>query len=307
MDKKMKRRKFLGLSAVVPASIALHGCGTAVSKPDSQLLKEYYQFLDGSRDIDPAGYIEYLRSEVYKNGELDNLPKFGMILHDCKVQEHLDRLGFTDYREMQTGTTDPNLMYIVKRNNGKDFIINRGLPGAGGAATQAAELYAMGVEKLVHIGTCGLIGREIDDGKIIISQGSYKDAAAVMLSSRHEDGEVSPITYPSTRLRSELESIAKSHSRSIGFTSPLFYFQPAGLIIALMNGKAFPGMPRPGYVEMENASVFETGKLMEKEAASMVVGADRYVLNNGKIEHEYYDGDCDQKKTEMVEIALKTK
>jgi purine-nucleoside phosphorylase len=287
---------------------------------EDPLLQEYYRYNDESRLISPDDYIRYLRENVFKSGELDGLPKSAIILHDARIEEHMRRMGFDNYRQLETGTIDPNLVYVVKRNSGPDFILNRGLPGAGGISTQAAELYALGVEEIVHIGTCGLLGPRLKEGEIILSGGSYKDAAAVMLSNPDSEKQrINVKTEPSTdltqRLKNGLDSSGIKYQRAVGFTSPIFYFQPEGLVWALAKGDVFLSGPIPEYVEMENSALFETAKLARKRAASMVVGSDRYVLDDiinnkfhywgeKKLKHEFYDIDGDALKTKMMEIAI---
>ncbi len=61
------------------------------------------------------------------------------------------KLGYSgsDCRQIKTGMIDPNLLYLVRGRGGDpDFIINRGLPGAGGIAPQAAELGAALLQEL---------------------------------------------------------------------------------------------------------------------------------------------------------------
>ena len=209
--------------------------------------------------IEPKGYIDWLKENVFKHGELDNLPKHAVILHDAKVEQHLQRLGFTDsqYRELQTGSTDPNLLYVVKRNNGSDFILNRGLPGSGGIATQAAELYALGVESIIHIGTCGLIGDATEYGLPIISKCAYKDSAALMLSVL-ESNEINILAYPSKELNKKIQKEFGDgkYTEAIGYTIPIYYFQPKDLLEELIIGEFYSNKPIPSYLEIEASFFF---------------------------------------------------
>jgi purine-nucleoside phosphorylase len=312
--KNKHRREFLKITALAVVASSVGTCGPNCNrrKRPEDILRDYYIHNDTKRTILPQEYITYLKSSVFTHGELDSLPKSAVILHDCKAEEHLRRLGFseTDWKGLQTGTTDPNLMYIVRRSHGPDFILNRGLPGAGGIATQAAELYALGVNHIVHIGTCGLIGTRLEEGRIILSDGAYKDAAAIMLSEILPGRDISSldlVAHPSEELTSGLEirlGNAGTFSRSVGFTIPIYYFQPEGLIAAVNDPQFYS--PSPGYVEMEQASLFQTAALMHKHAASMVVGADRYVVKDEEVNHEFYDVDCDAAKSDMLDVAIRT-
>lgn len=276
------------------------------------LFEKYKEYVQSQRVNDPAGYIEFLRTQPrFNGGALENLPKHAIVLHDARVEEHLVKLGYsqTDYRTVETGTTDPNLIYVVYGKNGDpDFMINRGLPGTGGIATQAAELGALGAENLVHIGTCGLVGDEVATGEIVIANAAYKDGGAVLLSDP-SNGDIDPLALPDDRLTEAiehaLESAAHTRRRAVGFTIPIFYFQPSQLIIDLITGEHFPSGPRVGYFEMEEASFFQVCRLMGKRAASLVVGSDRYFLEAGELSHRFEDDfDQDEAKLQMIRASL---
>jgi purine-nucleoside phosphorylase len=276
------------------------------------LLDKYREYAASQRVNDPASYIEFLKTQPrFRNCALDDLPQHGIILHDARPEEHLVKLNYsvTDYRYIETGTTDPNIMYLVHGKDGDpDFLLNRGLPGTGGIATQAAELAAMGVENLVHIGTCGLVGDEVNTGHIVVAQGSYKDGGAIMLSDPSGD-EIDPLAYPDRKLTATIkESLIANQTpihSGVGFTTPIFYFQPVQLIIDLITGEHFPSGPKVGYFEMEEASFFQVCQLMGKRAASLVVGSDRYFLEDGKLSHKFEDDfDQDTTKLQMIRAAL---
>jgi uridine phosphorylase len=276
------------------------------------LLDENWRYGDSPRVNDPAEYVTFLKGEPrFKGCSLDALPKHAIILHDAEAPEHIVRLGYTveEFRFIETGTTDPNVMWLLFKKNGHpDFLLNRGLPGAGGIATQAAELGALGVQNFVHIGTCGLVGEQVRSGDLVLSRGSFKDAGAVMLSSGNSDS-VDPVAHPSSEfvavIEKQLSQFGFPHSFAIGYTIPIFYFQPAQLIIELITGEAFPGGPSIGYFEMEEASFFQTCRLMGTRATSMVVGSDRYILKDGTLTHNFEDDvDQDAAKLKMLQTAI---
>jgi hypothetical protein len=119
-----------------------------------QLLDENWRYSESPRVNQPGDYIGFLKSEPrFKGCGLNDLPTDAIILHDAEAQEHITRLGYTveDYRFVETGTTDPNVFWLIHGKDGDpSFLLNRGLPGAGGIATQAAELGALGVDNMVH-------------------------------------------------------------------------------------------------------------------------------------------------------------
>jgi uridine phosphorylase len=272
-------------------------------------LAEYFSIEKAERLNHPADYIEYLKTQRrFKGGLLDNLPPFAILMHDATFLEHLIKIGFSreDYIEIETGTTDPNLIFHVFEKNGfPGFLLNRGMPGAGGAATQVAELIALGVKYIVHIGTCGLVGEEIKAGSIIISRGSVKDAAATMLSD--DDSLVAaPSEELSGELQEQLSTQKWSCSEGFGYTIPIFYMQPKKLIEGLIDGTIFPEkIPAINYFEMEQASVFECCRLLGTHAASLVVGSDRYSKVDGQLQHSFEtDFDQDEAEVEMMKACL---
>jgi uridine phosphorylase len=252
------------------------------------LTDNLWRYTPSERVNDPADYIAYLKTQRrFKDCTLDNLPRDAIILHDARVEEHLVRLGYSeaDYRLIETGTTDPNALFVVYgRGEHPDFIVDRGLPGAGGIATQAAELGALGVKRMVHIGTCGLVGDEVKAGEIVIAKASYKDGGAVMLSEPVK-GEIDPLAHSDAALTYALADALKKggvgHHEAVGYTIPVFYFQPLALIHDLITGEAYPEGPKVGYFEMEEASFFETCRLMGLQGASLVVGADHRLQKAG--------------------------
>ena len=109
---------------------------------DHAYLLHYRDLVDSARENDPSEYVKYLRGQPrFRDGSLKNLPDAAIILHDTRLEEHLAILGIssTRIRPVQTGTTDPKLLYIVyPEGDSPGFIMNRGLPGGGGITTQAA-------------------------------------------------------------------------------------------------------------------------------------------------------------------------
>jgi hypothetical protein len=173
----------------------------------------------------------------------------------------------------------------------RPFAVVRGLPGAGGVTTEAAELRAMGTNSFVHLGTAGLLSPDIPYGQLVVSEGSYRDGAAFLLENE-SNGQIS---RPDQSLTNEIvETVNKDnvkHIRAIGFTMPIYYFQPASILRGLL-GMSGPDAPR--FVEMEEASFFALAHLMGFRAASIVVASDRLESHDGKLSQGFWDGDLDQ-------------
>lgn len=263
-------------------------------------LAEYSAHNDTERVIRADDYVAYLKRERFTKGELEKLPRAAIILHHDDVEGYLRALGYSKWERLQLGETDPNLMFVVRGEPGKpEFIINRGLPGGGGITTQAAELAALGVKEIIHIGTAGFIGTELPDRAIVVSAGSIKDGAAVILS----DDPREPISTPDPLLllrivKASSTKLNKPINVAIGYTSPIFYLQPSGVIKELIRQR------RAFYVEMEGAPLFEVCKRLNVAAASIVIGSDRYTLDrDGKLKHDYFDSTREQ-EVQALRIAI---
>jgi len=279
-----RSRNYRALIAAASLLLAcLHGCA-ASDLP----LAEYARHNLTPRQNLPGSYIDYLKTTRFTHHELDNLPPYAVLFYG-DPQKYLAQLNLTpgEITSIDLGTTDASLLYIVRPTRGAPFMVNRGQAGAGGIATQTAELIALGARYVVHIGTAGLLGPTVPDPRLILSQGSYKDGAAVMLS--HDNARIStPDPTLTARFDAALTQAKIPFAPAHGYTIPIYYFQPEGLIQDLLAGPAF-ARPRPAYIEMEEASFFETARHMQAQAASLVTGADRYTIENGHLTHTFLD------------------
>ena len=261
----------------------LAGCAAPSPAP----LAEYTTDNAGPRQNTPDSYVAYLRSSRFTHGELDHLPPYAILLHgdpDALLPAAgVDRAAWTT---LELGTTDPSKLYIVRPQQGTPFVVSRASPGAGGAATQTAELLALGCRHIVHIGTSGLLGDTSDDRHVIVSRAAYKDGGAVLLSDGGDR-----FARPDLPLTTALgEHLGRASFPAIGYTIPIYYFQPEALIRDLLTGDRF-AKNRPAYLEMEEAAVFATATRMHAAAASLTVGADRYVVVDGQLVHTFLDDD----------------
>ncbi len=178
------------------------------------------------------------------------------------------------------------------------------MPGAGGVSTQTAELAALGAKIILHIGTAGLIGKELPEDKLIISISSYKDGAAVLLS-KDLNGRVNKISYPDKRL---VKLLIKNNSdtaiEATGYTIPIFYYQPQNLLKKIVLDGSLNCLPKIGYIEMEQSSFFETCQLAKTRCASIVIGSDRTIIENSQIIRNYFKQDIRLRKIDMLKMAL---
>jgi hypothetical protein len=235
-------------------AIALAACGPRpeASRAPHTMLDAYVRFNDTPRLIDPAGYIGFLKSTRFKAGELDSLPRCAVVLHDARPLTYVARLGIDTARAQRLvlGSSDPSVLHVVRRAApAASFIITAGLPGAGGISIQTAELAALGTRAIVHVGTAGLLGDAIPDSAAVLSRGSYKDGGAVMLSAAERaDSMVSrPDSVLTAAVGASLRAGGATVVEQTGFTSPIIYFQPSGLIRWLLGGAELAG-ERPGGV-----------------------------------------------------------
>jgi purine-nucleoside phosphorylase len=268
------------------------------------VLDEYAHHAGTERLNTPTDEIEWLRKHQLTHGELDDFPEAAIILHRVDVERYLKELGFGGYYKSFTyGFTDPILVFVVRKPGMQPFAVVRGLPGAGGVTTEAAELRAMGTNSIVHVGTAGLLSPDIPYGQLVVSDGSYRDGAAFLL----ENGSSGQISGPGQSLTEEIiQTINKDnvkHIRAIGFTMPIYYFQPDSMLRSLL-GMTGPDTPR--FVEMEEAPFFALARLMGFRAASIVVASDRLESHDGRLSQGFWDGDLDQLEQLAFEEAIQT-
>jgi purine-nucleoside phosphorylase len=274
------------LEATAPVTASFHlENAKAETAPQRSPLDDYALFGGTPRENFPEGYIGFMRKTRFTKGELDNLPKCAVILFSSDVKAILKALEETDVTELELGSATSNRLYVVRRNGAPAYAINLGLPGGGGIQTQVAELGALGFKHVVHVGTCAALSDTVRDGGLILSSGSYKDGAAMMLA-----GDTKSLSQPdkdfNAALNERLAQAKTDFSAGIGYTIPIYYFQPSGLIKALIAGGGY-GAGKPLYMEMEQAAFFETARLASVSAASLVVVSDRYTINDGKLTHTF--------------------
>jgi len=289
--------------------ISISACAlTRPPEQSSELLGEYTNHLAGSERNSAKGFIQFLRSEVYKNGKLDDFPEVAVILYDAKPESILLAMGFDpegDWMDMDIGYSAPNRMLLVnKTQQWPRFVLNVGLPGAAGVSVQTSELAALGVKHIIHIGTAGLLGDRASDSVILLGESAYKDGAAVMLSTP-ANRDVSKLAKPDTSLANRIQTIGKGRiTPATGYTIPIFYYQPSKLLEKLIAIGKFDNGPLIDYMEMEQAPFYQTCQLAEVACVSLVIGSDRTHVKNGKITTEYFNHDLRARKLEALRITL---
>jgi purine-nucleoside phosphorylase len=252
----------------------------------------------------PLNYINYVKNRQETKCNLRDLPDKGIILYYANTSELLNSIGIppSEYEACEIGTTAPSELFIVKQKSGNAYVINRGLPGAGGVATQVAELGALGVKYVIHIGTAGLLGSYLPNNSLILSIGSYKDGASYLMPV---EDPTNKLAFPDLTLNKKIEEVFKqqniTYEKAVGFTTPVIYYQPLELIAALIIGKKPNHDPVARYIEMEEAPFFTAAKIAKVKAASIVVGSDRTVILNEKLTANFIPfKECEMKALENI-------
>jgi purine-nucleoside phosphorylase len=252
----------------------------------------------------PSDEIRWLKRNQLTHGELDDFPEVAIVLHRVDIERYLKELGFDGYyKSFSYGFTDAVLVFVVRKPGVTPFAVARGLPGAGGITTEAAELHAMGINTIIHVGTAGLLSPGIPYGQLIVSDGSYKDGAAFLLENEPKE----QISRPDQSLTEKIvETVNKDnvrHIRAIGFTMPIYYFQPGSMLRTLLG---VTGPDKPMFIEMEEASLFALARLAGFRAASIVVASDRLESHDGRLSQEFWEGDLDQLERLAFQEAVNT-
>ncbi len=239
----------------------------------------------------PEDEVAWLKKNQLTHGELDNFPTAAIVLHRVDVEKYLNALGFEgSYTKISYGFTDPTVVYLVRKVGTAPFAVAEGLPGAGGITTEVAELHAMGVTTIIHVGTCGLLSPELAYGQVIISGGSYKDGAAFLLDRSQKRQISRPDTTLADRIDRIMDDAHIPHVRALGFAMPIYYYQPTSVLRDLLT---ITGPEKPQFIEMEEAAFFSVAKRIGITAGSLVVGSDRLESHDGKFSQGFWNGDLD--------------
>src|SRR6266508_3343513 len=183
---------------LVPALLA---CTTVARDKPFSVLEIYANHNVHGRVNNPYERVARLRKYHPAGSELQDLPINAIILYRVDVPKYLDALGYAGkYQVFEYGFAVLNVMYIVRFPRTVGFVVMQGLPGAGGISTQLADLAAMGVRNIIHVGICGLLDDGLQYGQLIVSNGSYRDGAAFLLDSDLRSQVSRPDTNLSHRL-----------------------------------------------------------------------------------------------------------
>ena len=172
--------------------------------------------------------------------------------------------------------------------------------GAAGAAIAFEELIAAGARRIIRIGTCGGLQRDVHDGDLVVATGAV-DATGY---GRH----VTPYGYPAVadwRLVQALMNAAGERRVSTGLvlTNDHFY---GGVETA--ETPHYPTMTAANVlaVEMECAALFKVGSLRRVQTAA-ILAVDGNVMDEGESMDVYdpHRSIVAQAVDDEIEIALK--
>ena len=108
---------------------------------------------------------------------LNVIPNFPQIGVTCFSKKLMDRYIETFNGEKIAEISNANGKVPVYKINykGKDIALFMSVVGASACTTAYEELIAMGLDKLIMFGTCGVLDRNIDDLAIIIPNAAIRD------------------------------------------------------------------------------------------------------------------------------------
>lgn len=106
--------------------------------------------------------------------KINDFPKVGLSCYSKKLfDQWLDTFNATEIAHFKT--EEGNLPIYKCNFNNVDIAIFRMRVGASTATMQFEEIIAMGVEKLVQMGSCGVLDKDIPLGHIIIPTSGIRD------------------------------------------------------------------------------------------------------------------------------------
>lgn len=105
---------------------------------------------------------------------IENFPKVGVTCFSKKLLNQLvDKFNGV---EIAVSSNANGKFSIYKINyDGKDMALFMSVVGASACVVQYEELFAMGLEKIIVFGTCGVLDKSIDDLAIIIPNSAIRD------------------------------------------------------------------------------------------------------------------------------------
>ena len=117
----------------------------------------------------------------------------------------------------------------------------------------------------------------------------------------------SRLARPDSRLQAALRAAfvrAKTPAiEAIGYTIPIYYYQPSGLMEILATRNVMGHTIE--YVEMEGGALYELAAMAKGRAASVVIGVDRYrVSSSGIGKHQYLNVDEARAKERCLRHVL---
>ena len=123
-----------------------------------------------------------------------NFPKIGVT---CFSKKLLDRLVDAFDCEVISEISNANGHYPIYKINykGTEIALFQSIVGASACVVALEEVFAMGLEKLVVFGTCGVLDRNIEDLAIIIPTSAIRDEGTSYHYKKSTDEIITNVKY----------------------------------------------------------------------------------------------------------------
>ena len=230
---------------------------------------------------------------------IEDFPKVGVSCFSKKLFDQLvEKFNGVEIAKSSNGNGKVPIYKINYKGHNLALFMSR--VGAPACVVQYEELYAMGLEKIVVFGTCGVLNKEIDDLAIIIPDSAVRDEGTsyhYMKSTREID--VNP------KYKEEFMKLLKEHNYSyiIGktWTTDAPYRETRQKVIDRKKEGCI-------CVEMECSAISALAKFRNKEVFQFFYAADnldsakwdqRSLSNNDKL--------SDKEKIGLLAIKLALK
>lgn len=105
---------------------------------------------------------------------IENFPKIGVTCFSKNLFDQLISKFDSEEIALSSNGNGKLPVYIINYE-GKDIALFMSRVGASACVVQYEELFAMGLEKMVVFGTCGVLDKSIDDLAIIIPNAAIRD------------------------------------------------------------------------------------------------------------------------------------
>lgn len=216
--------------------------------------------------------------------------KSAVLYFDSNIQKYIEHnLPCTQIEHLKTTA------YIVERN-GKRIILRRCPIGAPGSVVIMEELVAMGVEKIISVGTAGSLQSGITPASIVLCNRAYRDEGTsyhYMQPSEYVDAD----PRLKRELREMLDSHKISHVSGATWTTDAPYRETAEDVIYFAEKNVFT-------VEMEASALIAAARVLQIQFTAIFVVSD-LLTTEGWAPH-FNNLDVGKNLNKLTEAAIDT-